>query len=68
MPAGYTVSYDFYDPTDAGDYELTVTNKLNIPLPDTGAGGDVLFVVVGVGILLLAVTVRKRRRSGKGDG
>ena len=68
VPAGYTVSYDFYDPTDAGDYELTVTNKLNIPLPDTGAGGDALFVVVGVGILLLAVTVRKRRRSGKGDG
>lgn len=68
VPDGYEAIIDNYDPTDAGDYELTVTNKRSIPLPDTGAGGDVLFVVVGVGILLLAVTVRKRRRSGKGDG
>lgn len=66
VPDGYSVSYHFYNPTDADDYELTVTNKLNIPLPDTGGAGDILFVVVGVGILLLAVTVRKRRRSGKG--
>lgn len=68
VPDGYTVSYTPYDPDHAGDYVLTVTNKLNIPLPDTGGVGDSLFVVVGVGILLLAVTMRKRRRSGKGDG
>lgn len=67
VPDGYTVHYDLYNPTDADDYELTVTNKLNIPLPDTGAGGDILFVVVGVGILLLAVTVRKRRLGEKGQ-
>lgn len=67
VPAGYTVSYDFYNPIDAGDYELTVTNKLNIPLPDTGAGGDILFVVVGVGILLWGLTLRKRRPRGKGE-
>lgn len=67
VPAGYTVSYDFYDPADAGDYELTVTNKLNIPLPDTGAGGDVAFVAVGVGILLLGLTLTRRRRPRKGE-
>lgn len=68
VPAGYTVSYDFYNPIDAGDYELTVTNKLKVPLPDTGAGGDILFVVVGVGILLWGLTLRKRRPRGKGEG
>ncbi|WP_294572844.1 LPXTG cell wall anchor domain-containing protein [uncultured Subdoligranulum sp.] len=67
VPAGYTVSYDFYNPIDAGDYELTVTNKLNIPLPDTGAGGDAMFVAVGVGILLLGLTLTKRRRPRKGE-
>lgn len=67
VPAGYTVSYDFYDPTDAGDYELTVTNKRSIPLPDTGAGGDAMFVAVGVGILLLGLTLTKRRRPRKGE-
>ena len=67
VPAGYTVSYDFYDPADAGDYELTVTNKLSIPLPDTGAGGDVAFVAVGVGILLLGLTLTRRRRPRKGE-
>ena len=67
VPAGYTVSYDFYDPTDAGDYELTVTNKRSIPLPDTGAGGDAMFVAVGVGILLLGLTLTRRRRLRKGE-
>ena len=67
VPAGYTVSYDFYNPIDADDYELTVTNKLNIPLPDTGAGGDAMFVAVGVGILLLGLTLTKRRRPRKGE-
>ena len=67
VPDGYTVSYDFYNPIDAGDYELTVTNKLNIPLPDTGAGGDAMFVAVGVGILLLGLTLTKRRRPRKGE-
>lgn len=67
VPAGYTVSYDFYDLTDAGDYELTVTNKRSIPLPDTGAGGDAMFVAVGVGILLLGLTLTKRRRPRKGE-
>ena len=65
VPAGYTVSYEFYDPDHADDYELTVTNKLNIPLPDTGGVGDGLFVAVGVGIVLLALTVRKRRKEQK---
>ena len=67
VPAGYTVSYDFYDPTDAGDYELTVTNKRSIPLPDTGAGGDAMFVAVGVGILLLGLPLTRRRRPRKGE-
>ena len=66
VPAGYTVSYEFYDPNHAGDYELTVTNKLNIPLPDTGGAGDSLFVVVGVGILLLGVALGKRRTRRRG--
>ncbi|WP_283128695.1 LPXTG cell wall anchor domain-containing protein [Allofournierella massiliensis] len=66
VPAGYTVSYEFYDPNHVGDYELTVTNKLNIPLPDTGGAGDSLFVVVGVGILLLGVALGKRRTRRRG--
>ena len=67
VPNGYEAIIDNYDPTDAGDYELTVTNKRSIPLPDTGAGGDVLFVVVGVGILLLGLTLTRRRRPRKGE-
>ena len=65
VPPGYTVSYDTYDPGHAGDYELTITNKLAIRLPDTGGIGDGLFVVVGVGIVLLALTMRKRRKGQK---
>lgn len=65
VPAGYTVSYVMYDPSHAGDYELTITNKLNILLPDTGGVGDSLFVAVGVGIVFLALTVRKRRKEQK---
>ena len=65
VPAGYTVSYVMYDPSHAGDYELTITNKLNILLPDTGGAGDSLFVAVGVGIVFLALTVRKRRKEQK---
>lgn len=63
VPAGYIVSYVMYDPSCAGDYELTITNKLSIPLPDTGSVGDGLFVVLGVGIVLLALAVPKRRRK-----
>ena len=65
VPPGYTVTYETYDPSNAGDYELTITNKLTIPLPDTGGVGDGLFVAVGVGIVLLALTVRKRRKEQK---
>lgn len=65
VPPGYTVSYDTYDPGHAGDYELTITNKLAIRLPDTGGTGDGLFVVLGVGIVLLALTMRKRRKGQK---
>lgn len=67
VPNGYEAIIDNYDPTDAGDYELTVTNKRSIPLPDTGAGGDVAFVAVGVGILLLGLTLTRRRRPRKGE-
>ena len=67
VPNGYEAIIDNYDPTDAGDYELTVTNKRSIPLPDTGAGGDAMFVAVGVGILLLGLTLTKRRRPRKGE-
>ena len=67
VPDGYEAIIDNYDPTDAGDYELTVTNKRSIPLPDTGAGGDAMFVAVGVGILLLGLTLTKRRRPRKGE-
>lgn len=63
VPAGYIVSYVMYDPSCAGDYELTITNKLSIPLPDTDSVGDGLFVVLGVGIVLLALAVPKRRRK-----
>ena len=65
VPAGYTVSYVMYDPSQAGDYELTITNKLAISLPDTGGVGDSLFVIVGVGMLLLVMTVHKRRKEPK---
>ena len=65
MPAGYTVSYEFYDPDHADDYELTVINKLNVPLPDTGGIGSALFTVVGVGIILPALTMRRRRSRGR---
>ena len=67
VPNGYEAIIDNYDPTDAGDYELTVTNKLSIPLPDTGAGGDAMFVAVGVGLLLLGLTLTRRRRPRKGE-
>ena len=67
VPDGYEAIIENYDPTDAGDYELTVINKRSIPLPDTGAGGDVVFVMVGVGILLLGLTLTKRRRPRKGE-
>lgn len=67
VPDGYEAIIDNYDPTDAGDYELTVTNKRSIPLPDTGAGGDAMFVAVGVGILLLGLTLTRRRRPRKGE-
>ena len=67
VPDGYEAIIDNYDPTDAGDYELTVTNKRSIPLPDTGAGGDAMFVAVGVGILLLGLTLTRRRRLRKGE-
>lgn len=67
VPNGYEAIIDNYDPTDAGDYELTVTNKRSIPLPDTGAGGDAMFVAVGVGLLLLGLTLTRRRRPRKGE-
>lgn len=67
VPDGYEAIIDNYDPTDAGDYELTVTNKRSIPLPDTGAGGDAMFVAVGVGLLLLGLTLTRRRRPRKGE-
>ena len=67
VPNGYEAIVDNYDPTDAGDYELTVTNKRSIPLPDTGAGGDAMFVAVGVGLLLLGLTLTRRRRPRKGE-
>lgn len=65
VPPGYTVTYEAYDFGHAGDYELTITNKLAIQLPDTGGTGDVWFVVVGAGIVLLALTMRKRRKEPK---
>ena len=64
VPAGYTVSCVVYDPSQAGGYELTVTNTLHLPLPDAGGLGDVLFVVVGAGMLLLALALDKRRPQG----
>ena len=67
VPAGYTASYETYDPSHAGGYELTITNTLSIKLPDTGGVGSAWFVVVGVGILLPALTVRKRRRKRRED-
>ena len=67
VPAGYVVTYEPYDPDQAGDYTLTITNTLSIPLPDTGGIGSAIFVVVGVGILLPALTIRKRRSRGRED-
>ena len=66
VPDGYEAIIDNYDPTDAGDYELTVTNKRTVELPNTGAAGDAMFVAVGVGLLLLGLA-RIRRRPRKGE-
>ena len=66
MPNGYEAIIDNYDPTDAGGYELTVTNKRTVELPNTGAAGDAMFVAVGVGLLLLGLA-RIRRRPRKGE-
>lgn len=67
VPAGYVVTYQPYDPDQAGDYTLTITNTLSIPLPDTGGMGSAIFAVVGVGILLPALTIRKRRGKRRED-
>lgn len=66
VPNGYEASIDNYDPADAGGYELTVTNKRTVELPNTGAAGDAMFVAVGVGLLLLGLA-RIRRRPRKGE-
>ena len=71
--SGYTTTYDEWDnmhplPDDgdydwdisADDYELTITNKKSIPLPDTGGLGDFLFVLAGVGIVLVGLKRRKK--------
>ena len=57
VPDGYEAIIDNYDLTDAGDYELTVTNKRSIPPAGYRRGGDAMFVAVGVGILLLGLTL-----------
>lgn len=66
VPNGYEASIDNYDPADAGGYELTVTNKRTVELPNTGAAGDAMFVAVGVGLLLLGLALC-RRRPRKGE-
>ncbi len=72
--SGYTTTYDQWDnmhplPDDEGnyhwnisadDYELTITNKKSVPLPDTGGFGDFLFVLAGVGIVLIGLKRRKK--------
>ena len=53
---------------DEKAYEVTVTNKHDPALPDTGGIGSVLFAVVGVGILLPALLVHRRRKGRREAG
>lgn len=47
-------------------YQVTITNRHDPTLPDTGGIGSWIFVVVGVGIVLSALLMYKRRSSRKG--
>lgn len=62
VPENYTVTYDFYNPFNASDYKLTITNTLKIPMPNTGGFGDYLFVIIGVGIIIFSLLAKTRRR------
>ena len=74
--SGYTTTYDQWDnmhplkddegnydwDISADDYELTITNKKTMTLPDAGGFGDFLFVLAGVGIVLIGL--RRRKKNG----